>query len=213
MWEWLAFAAIMAVGQFSPGPDMLLLTRIALAEGRVAGCWTAFGIACGLGVHALFAVAGVAALMAQGGGLEMLMRSLAAVYLLWLAFQLIRSALLAKNMDMPEAESVSEFNRLKSWKRGLFCNLLNPKVAVFFAGVTAPFLIDQIGWQWPLILWLTIVLEGVLLWCLWVLLLQYESIKAAYRCLARWVDIAFGLALIVIAVALIYGGFSAKFAV
>ena len=66
--EWLAFAGVMALGQFSPGPDILLLTRTALVHGRKAGCWTAVGIACGLACHAAVAVLGVAALLARGGG-------------------------------------------------------------------------------------------------------------------------------------------------
>lgn len=208
MWEWLVFVAIMAVGQFSPGPDMLLLTRTSLAQGRSAGCWTALGIACGLALHALIAVAGVASLMAQGGWLEMVMRWLAAAYLLWLAYQLISSALQAGALKVTEFKDVPETSAFSSWKRGLLCNLLNPKVAVFLAGVTAPFLLHQGGWEWPLILWATIVLEGALLWCLWVCLLQHRSIKKTYQRMARWFDLVFGVALLAIAAVLIHGAFS-----
>ncbi len=50
--ELLAFAGVMALGQFSPGPDMILLTRTALRSGARAGVEMALGIACGLAVHA-----------------------------------------------------------------------------------------------------------------------------------------------------------------
>lgn len=60
MIEWFTFFVIMAVGQFSPGPDMVLLTRVSLADGKVAGMATAFGIASGLMVHAGIAVSGLA---------------------------------------------------------------------------------------------------------------------------------------------------------
>ena len=163
MWEWLVFVAIMAVGQFSPGPDMLLLTRTALAQGRRAGCWTALGIACGLGVHAMIAVAGVASLMAQGGWPEKAMRWSAAVYLTWLAFQLIRSGVKARGIRLAEIGEEPDLSRFNAWKRGLLCNLFNPKVAVFLAGVTAPFLIGHDGLTWPVLLWTTIVIEGILL--------------------------------------------------
>jgi len=203
MWEWLVFAAIMAVGQFSPGPDMLLLTRTALSQGRSVGCWTALGIACGLGVHAMIAVAGVASLMAQGGWLETAMKWSAAAYLTWLAFQLIRSGIQARGIKISEAGEVAEMSRFSAWKRGLFCNLLNPKVAVFLAGVTAPFLLGHDGLAWPVILWATIVIEGVLLWCLWVCLLQQPWLKKGYLKVAHWFDLAFGLALLAVAAALV----------
>ncbi|BDS06042.1 hypothetical protein NT6N_10820 [Oceaniferula spumae] len=203
MWEWLVFVAIMVVGQFSPGPDMLLLTRTALAQGRSAGCWTALGIACGLGIHAVVAVAGVASLLAQGGWLEKTMKLSAAAYLTWLAYQLIRSGVKARKLTIPEIGVVPESSRWSAWKRGLFCNLLNPKVAVFLAGVTAPFLMDAHDWIWPTVLWATIVIEGVLLWCLWVCLLQQPAIKRSYLRMAHWFDIAFGLALLGIAVTLL----------
>ena len=58
--ELLAFSGVMALGQFSPGPDMVLLTRTSLKSGVRAGVEMALGIACGLTVHATLAVAGLA---------------------------------------------------------------------------------------------------------------------------------------------------------
>ena len=58
--ELLVFAGLIVLGQFSPGPDMVLLTRTALREGAGAGVRMALGISCGLAVHATIAVAGVA---------------------------------------------------------------------------------------------------------------------------------------------------------
>ena len=49
--ELWAFALLIAIGQFSPGPDMLLLTRTALAEGSKAGWLMVFGIVTGLAFH------------------------------------------------------------------------------------------------------------------------------------------------------------------
>ena len=204
----MVFVGIMAVGQFSPGPDMVLLTRTSLAEGRKAGCWTAIGIASGLGLHATIAVAGVASLLAQGGLVEMVIRCLAAVYLTWLAFLLIRSAMRASEVDFAPVKQISTGSRLGYWKRGFLCNLLNPKVAVFLAGVTAPFLVNHSGWKWPLVLWCTIVFEGALLWCLWVCLLQQPTVKKTYQRKAKWFDLVFGVVLFLIAVILVWGFFA-----
>ena len=203
MYEWLVFAGVMALGQFSPGPDMVLLTRTALASGRTAGCWTAVGIACGLAMHAAIAVTGISVLYSRGGELVIVMKYAAALYLTWLAYQLIRSGLRSSPLLAGHSRGEGESVYL-SWKRGFFCNLLNPKVAVFLAGVTAPFLaIQKSPDHWSLILWATIVFEGVILWCVWVFVLQIPMIRERYLRVAHWFDLAFGVILLGFALMLI----------
>ncbi|MFK7911512.1 MAG: LysE family translocator [Akkermansiaceae bacterium] len=202
--EWLAFAGIMAIGQFSPGPDMVLLTRTSLASGRKSGCWTAVGIACGLAFHAAVAVTGIAVVLGRGGWIVHVLKWCAAAYLVWLASQFIHSGLKAKQLALEKAKVIDD-SAFSSWKRGLLCNLLNPKVAVFLAGVTAPFLVvADVPDNWPMILWLTIVIEGLVLWCAWVFILQSPIIRERYLRAAHWFDLAFGLVLILLAALLVW---------
>ncbi len=57
MWAELAvLMGVLALGQSSPGPDLLLVTRTAVARGRAAGWWTALGISTGLCVYAALAM-------------------------------------------------------------------------------------------------------------------------------------------------------------
>ena len=65
--ELWAFSGLMLMGQFSPGPDMLILTRTSLAEGPKTGCLMASGIATGLVVHSILAISGVAVVFSRGG--------------------------------------------------------------------------------------------------------------------------------------------------
>ena len=89
--------------------------------------------------------------------------------------------------------------------RGLFCNLLNPKAALFFAGIVAPFLEGARPPWWPLALGAILIGEAMLLWGLWVQILQHRHIRAAYGKAALWIDLAFGLGLIALAVLLVVG--------
>lgn len=205
--HWLVFVGVMALGQFSPGPDMVLLTRTALASGRKSGCATALGIACGLGGHALIAVTGVAVILGRGGWLMRSLLALAALYLIYLAALLIRSGMRSSASEVRAQVAAKTLvgSFWDCWKRGVLCNVLNPKVALFLAGVTAPFLsIENPPSGWPLMLWLTIVLEGVVLWCLWATALQWPQIKMRYLSAAHWFDLAFGVVLLILAGALIW---------
>ena len=55
------------------------------------------------------------------------------------------------------------FAPLRSFRRGLLCNLLNPKVALVLAASAAPFLAGERPAWWPVALWLIIVSPTALL--------------------------------------------------
>ena len=189
----------MVLGQFSPGPDMLLLTRTALKEGSGNGVKMAAGIACGLSVHATLAVAGVAVLLQKFPAVRLGFQWIAALYLLWLAFQLLKSAFTpSAGVSQTEAPQPSG----SPFLRGVLCNIFNPKVALFLAAVCAPFLSGNHPAWWPWAIWGIIVGLGVSLWSLWVILLQWPPLRSRYERSVRWIDGVFGLALGLLAVRL-----------
>jgi threonine/homoserine/homoserine lactone efflux protein len=200
----LAFAGVMALGQFSPGPDMMLLTRTALKTGARAGVEMAMGIACGLAVHATLAVAGLSLAFEQVPALREFMRWAAAGYLLWLGYRML-SGIFVTWYSGWMTESTSEVSASRPFLRGLFCNLLNPKAAFFLAAVTAPFLRGERPYWWPFAIWGILVGQGFLLWSLWAWLLQWRPLRQAYERAELWIDGAFGVALIALAIRLIIG--------
>ena len=203
MWaELLLFAGIMALGQFSPGPDMLLLTRTALARGRRAGWWTAFGISTGLFLHGAVAIGGMAYLISRGGWLATGLRWVAAAYLAWLGSRLCRDAIVAFRSGTKEETRDDPWTG-SDYLRGLLCNILNPKVLLFFAGVVAPFLNGDRPEWWPAALWGILVGEGLILWSLWVWVLQFPVFKNGYRKAEKWIDAAFGIGLLALATLLV----------
>ena len=199
--ELAAFAGIMLLGQFSPGPDMLLLTRTALADGASAGVRTALGIATGLAIHAALAVLGLAWLLERSPLFGQLMRWAAAAYLLWLAWKLLSACV--KAFSGNEGEKITTPFMGSHYQRGLWCNLLNPKVVVFLAAVTAPFLHGDASPARPLALWLIIVGQGGALWSLWALVLQWRPLRDGYRKAQPLIDAAFGLVLLFLSVILL----------
>lgn len=204
MGELWVFAGLIVLGQFSPGPDMVLLTRTALREGSKAGVEMALGIACGLAVHSTLAVGGVAVMFQRFPMLRLVLQWFAAFYLLWLAYGLLNAAFAARSPNAKPAADVRE-NPHPPFVRGLLCNLFNPKVALFLAAVCAPFLVGvHPGW-WPYAIWGVIVGLGVCLWSLWVLVLQWRPLRERYQRAGGWIDGIFGTALLVLAVRLMIG--------
>lgn len=202
--ELLAFAGVMALGQFSPGPDMLLLTRTALAEGAGKGVRMALGIGTGLAVHAILAIGGTALLLEREGWLRETMRWLAVIYLLWLASRLM-GPLFIRDREAGATKDAGRHGGRSAYLSGLLCNLLNPKVIVFLAAVTAPFLAGERPAWWAPVLGGIVVGQGWLLWSLWAVVLQWQPIRDGYRRAGRTIDGLFGAVLTVLAVLLAVG--------
>ena len=200
-----AFAGVMALGQFSPGPDMILLTRTALKSGARAGVEMACGIACGLTVHAAVAVGGLSLAFERWTLMRNFLRWAAAGYLLWLGYRILMEHFVVwYSGGAPEERAVVASKR-SPFVRGLFCNLLNPKAAVFLAAVCAPFLRGSRPEWWPFAIWGIVVGQAFVLWSLWACLLQWQPRREGYQKSGRWIDVAFAAALVGLAILLIAG--------
>ncbi|TDD65470.1 LysE family translocator [Jiangella aurantiaca] len=138
-----ALAALVLI--MMPGPDQALITRNALVGGRAGGLLTMVGGVLGLTVHASAAAVGLSALLLASATAFTVLKIAGAVYLLWLAVQMLRSA--ARSRREPAAdEPVTVPPRRGAYLRqGFLSNALNPKVALFFVTFLPQFLSADAG--------------------------------------------------------------------
>jgi threonine efflux protein len=200
----LAFAGIMALGQFSPGPDMLLLTRTSLAEGGKAGVATALGIATGLCVHGALAIGGMAVALEQSPVARRFLMWVAGAYLLWLGYKLLVACWQA-HAHRSGPLVAGPALRGSAYLRGLWCNLLNPKALIFLAAVITPFLRGEHSWGWLLALWSIVAIQSGILWALWAVVLQWRPLRRSYEKAQPVIDGLFGVGLVLLAVKLAIG--------
>lgn len=181
----------MAVAQFSPGPDMILLTSTSLRHGGRAGAIMACGIATGLAFHAFLALAGGGYIFTSESTFSLYAKWIASFYLVYLAWQVFRSDLTEKQTD--------ENAHHRHYLRGLFCNLLNPKAALVLTSICAPFLQDSSGMARPLTMGTIIVVQGAVLWMLWAYLLQTKALRDGYARSRKWINRCFSAMLLLLA--------------
>lgn len=112
----------------TPGPDMALYLGRTLARGRVAGFAAFLGTAAGLVVHSMLAAVGLSALLAASANAFLALKIVGAVYLLWLAVDTVRNG----SAFAPAAVGGAAESPGRSFLAGLFINVLNPKIIVFF---------------------------------------------------------------------------------
>ncbi|MCZ7857521.1 LysE family translocator [Agrobacterium salinitolerans] len=126
----IAFTIAILLLAVTPGPDMTLWISRSLREGRTAGFMTLLGTNIGITVHTMLVAFGVAALIVASPTAFMILKTGGAAYLVWLAIQAIR-----KGSDFVMVKSAGEksHSSLKSaLLNGIWVNLLNPKIIIFF---------------------------------------------------------------------------------
>ncbi|MFV3372505.1 LysE family translocator [Pseudomonas sp. NY15435] len=126
----LMLTAVFAVALVSPGPDVALVVRTSLHQGRRAGVLSALGLACGILVHGTLVLTGVSLLLSRSPLLFSALQLVGAAYLAWLGVGALRA--LRKPGGAGRIDGELPDSTLGPWLRGLATNLFNPKALVFF---------------------------------------------------------------------------------
>ncbi|HET9251211.1 MAG TPA: LysE family translocator [Candidatus Eisenbacteria bacterium] len=119
----------------APGPDIVFLVTQGVTHGPRAGLATAMGLAAGNLVHTTAAALGVSVIVRASQAAFHTLKIAGVSYLLYLAWKtLTESRRVARDAAQETtAGLVGETMRAADlFRRGLFMNILNPKVALFF---------------------------------------------------------------------------------
>ena len=123
----VAGLAVLALLTISPGADMALIAKITLERGRRAALLATLGICSGLLVHATASALGLSVILATSAEAFTVVKLVGAAYLAYLGVQAIRNSF---HDDAAEVRSPRRGANL--FLQGVFSNVLNPKVAVFY---------------------------------------------------------------------------------
>lgn len=123
----------------TPGNDMMYVLGQSLKGGFRTGLAASLGIAGGSLVHLILVAMGLAVVLARHPLVFDAIRYAGAAYLLWIAFQALRSQ---------PAVLVAETALRSPWaafRDGVLVNLLNPKIIVFMFAFLPPFIRPENG--------------------------------------------------------------------
>jgi threonine/homoserine/homoserine lactone efflux protein len=137
----VAFLGIAVLVIVTPGPDTALTIRNTLGGGRGGGLGTALGVATGQALWTVATSAGVAALLVASAPAFAALRLAGAAYLVWLGAQAAWSAFQGRG-PAGGAGDLDPRRRLPprvAFRQGVFSNLGNPKMAVFFTSLLPQF--------------------------------------------------------------------------
>jgi len=131
VWEWLTLASVCFAGAASPGPSLAVVVAAVVGGGRAAGLSAAWAHALGVGLYAAMTVAGIASVVRHAPRLLDALQIAGALYLLWLAFGLLRS-------HGTGVEAAGGRTRHAA-RDGFAVAFLNPKLAIFMLALFSQF--------------------------------------------------------------------------
>ena len=114
-----------------PGPDILFVINQSL-EDKKSGLLVALGLCSGLVVHTLVLALGLSAIIEQNDNVIMFFKYFGSFYLFYLASQEFKKDTIS-----------SERQKENFYLRGVYMNLINPKVLIFFLAYFPNFLFSN----------------------------------------------------------------------
>ena len=132
--------AVTVLAVISPGGDFAMVTRNSFLHGRMAGIWTAIGIALAIWLHVAYSILGVGLLLQTTPMLLQAVKTVGALYLLFIAWQTWRHSV-AATAEIVDTQSA--FSHWSALKTGLISNAFNPKTTLFVLSLYTQVIRDQ----------------------------------------------------------------------
>lgn len=184
----------------SPGPDFVMAVRNSLAYGRRTGFATAVGFGLSILVHVTYSLLGVALIISQSILLFNAIKTVGALYLVWMGWKALHAKRATVVDDRDAAPAATPISARRAVAQGFLTNLLNPKATLFFLSLFSLVL----GPATPLSVKMLYGAEMSLVTVLWFSLVAFfftvPAVSRRYRAIGHWIDRAMGAVLVALGV-------------
>ena len=124
----------------APGPDILFVLTQSMTKGSKSGLMITLGLCSGLIFHTTAVALGVAVIFQTSAIAFNILKLVGAAYLLYLAYMSFKDASKSKLEADKTPLSLSAL-----YKRGIFMNVTNPQVSIFFLAFLPQFTNPEMG--------------------------------------------------------------------
>lgn len=170
----------------TPGPDFFLVSQTAVSRSRKEAMLVVLGICLGAMLWSLLALMGLNIIFEKMAWLKHGLFIAGGLYLCWLGFQMLRSAL-SKNKQDVQAMVLPQSPYL-FFMKGFLTNLSNPKAIIYFGSVFSLFLANPVFDQHHSLLFIIVSIETLLWFTLVAFVFSLPAFRIAYQNFAKWID-------------------------
>ena len=203
------FLVVAAVVIATPGQDTALTIKNTLAVGRRGGVFTALGVISGQLTWALATSVGLAGLLLASERAFVALKLVGAAYMVYLGVTALLNALRGDHSAAASVRHAPSLRVAAAYRQGVFSNLGNPKIAVFFTSLLPQFVSSGDGSFAALILLGVIFAAMTLVWlCGYAAVVAKSGDTLRRPRMRRVLDAATGLTLIGLGARLAIEGWS-----
>ena len=203
--SFLTLAVVQLLALMSPGPDFFFISQTAVTRSHREALMGVLGVTMGVAIWAAVALLGLNLLLEKMAWLHKLIMAGGGLYLIWMGWQLLRSA--RRQHKQPASEVLAEppvpVWQGRTFLRGLLTNLSNPKVVIYFGSVFSLFVGDDASTLQRGGIYALILLETLGWFLLVATVFALPWMRRKYQQMGKWLDAvggvmftAFGLHLI-----------------
>ncbi|WFQ78469.1 LysE family translocator [Xenorhabdus sp. SF857] len=168
------FVLLALLSYLTPGPDWAVISK-GVFKSKREGMITAFGVQSGLFFHLVLGSLGATVILATSKTAFNILQIIGAVYLIYLGSSGLREIYRNKNQQQSVIDSQGIIKQKRNpFLVGLFANVLNPKVAIFFISILPQFINPELPHlRQIIILGIIDIVIGALWWVIFVHAIHY----------------------------------------
>ncbi|NNC23116.1 LysE family translocator [Salinisphaera sp. USBA-960] len=203
--QFLLFLSIATLLNITPGADHVYIVSRTVAQGRLAGFLSSWGVCTGAMAYVIATALGISAVIASSETAFLAIKLMGAGYLIWLGIQALRSRGMSFQVDTGIANKTTS---RQLYLQGVLVDILNPKVAIFFIAFLPQFVDPSKGAAWWQMIVLGTIVVVIASICEAMLILGAGEISKHLRnnkAIGKWLDRALGCVFISLGLSLAFG--------
>ncbi|MFW1644418.1 LysE family transporter [Acinetobacter guillouiae] len=187
----LTICALHFVAQLSPGPDVLLVAKSSASTTRANTVKIILGISAGVVVWVALTLLGFTVLLEQWPWIQQVLMLIGGLFLAKMGYAMLRGgiATLKQNTNL---DGVIEQPPKNYFLLGLYTNLANPKIVIYFSSVFSLALSSTAGADLKPQLAVIIPIQTFLVFSLLMMIMSIPKIKRIYQKSGSYIDIVSG---------------------
>lgn len=187
----LTICALHFVAQLSPGPDVLLVAKSSASTTRANTLKIILGISAGVVVWVALTLLGFTVLLEQWPWIQQVLMLIGGLFLAKMGYAMLKGgiATLKQNTNL---DGVIEQPPKNYFLLGLYTNLANPKIVIYFSSVFSLALSSTAGADLKPQLAVIIPIQTFLVFSLLMMIMSIPKIKRVYQKSGSYIDIVSG---------------------